>query len=99
MTKETYEVILSSRDTKRPLVQDNFKPVTDLKNHCNFSQLKQPTSLHVEDDRLAEHGVSVVVAGVILVVHGGHHVVVEHHHHPGLVSLAHQTVELNRTMF
>ena len=48
MTKETYEVILSSRDTKGALVQDNFKPVTDLKNHCNFSQLKQPTSLHVD---------------------------------------------------
>ena len=99
MTKETYEVILSTGDTKRALVQDNFKPLTDLNNHYHFSNTNNVKSLHVEDDGLAEHGVSVVVAGVVLVVHGGHHVIVEHHDDPGLMSLAHQAVELNITIY
>ena len=54
--------------------------------------------LHVQDDRLSEHGVSVVVAGVVLVVHGRHHVIIEHHDNPGLMSLPHQPMELNITI-
>ena len=98
MTKETYEMILSTRDTKRALVQDNFEPFTDLNNCFNFNFKSNVKSLHVQDDRLSEHCVSVVVAGVVLVVHGGHHVIVEHHDHPGLMSLSHQPMELSKTI-
>ena len=51
-------------------------------------------NLHVQDDWLTKHGVSVVIAGVVPVVHGRHHLVVELHEDPGLMSLPHQAVEL-----
>ena len=49
---------------------------------------------HIHNDGLAEHGEPLVVARVVPVVHVRHHLLVQHHHHAGLVTLAHDPVEL-----